>query len=119
MPQDLPPLGGYDPVQYKVRIELRCRIQCPTVVTATWCSAAKYLPEQVANHVHEQRNLPARGFRPVYYLVAVGAIMSYGFYKVGKGIREQKYAPKPPHVSLQFRIHIGDYKRWRLTLYVQ
>ncbi|KAL9106978.1 MAG: hypothetical protein Q9187_008491 [Circinaria calcarea] len=53
MPQDLPPAGGYEPIQYK-------------------------------------RNLPARGFRPAYYLLAVGAIMTYGFIKVGKGIREQK-----------------------------
>ncbi|MCJ1307752.1 hypothetical protein MMC25_001400 [Agyrium rufum] len=51
MGQDLPPTGGYAPIQYK-------------------------------------RNLPARGFRPAYYLVAVGAIMTYGFWKVGKGIRE-------------------------------
>ncbi|KAL3426136.1 GRIM-19 protein [Phlyctema vagabunda] len=51
MPQDLPPSGGYAPVQYK-------------------------------------RNLPARGFRPAYVLLAMGSIMTFGFYKVGKGIRE-------------------------------
>lgn len=38
----------------------------------------------------EQRNLPARGFRPAYMLMAVAGIMTYGFWKVGKGIREQK-----------------------------
>ena len=54
MVQDMPPTGGYDPVQYR-------------------------------------RNLPARGFRPAYYLVAVGAIMTYGFWRYGQGIREQKY----------------------------
>jgi hypothetical protein len=54
MPQDMPPTGGYEPVQYR-------------------------------------RNLPVRGFRPVYYLAAVGAICTYGFYRVGQGIREQKY----------------------------
>jgi hypothetical protein len=53
MPQDMPPTGGYEPVQYR-------------------------------------RNLPIRGFRPAYYLLAVGAICTYGFYKMGKGIREQK-----------------------------
>lgn len=53
MPQDMPPTGGYDPVQYR-------------------------------------RNLPVRGFRPVYYLVAVASIMTYGFYRYGQGIREQK-----------------------------
>jgi hypothetical protein len=53
MPQDMPPTGGYEPVQYR-------------------------------------RNLPIRGFRPAYYLLAVGVICTYGFYKMGKGIREQK-----------------------------
>jgi NADH dehydrogenase (ubiquinone) 1 alpha subcomplex subunit 13 len=40
--------------------------------------------------VQYRRNLPVRGFRPAYYLVAVAGIMTYGFYKMGKGIREQK-----------------------------
>lgn len=53
MPQDMPPTGGYEPVQYK-------------------------------------RNLPARGFRPATYLIIVGAICTYGFWRVGQGIREQK-----------------------------
>ena len=53
MPQDMPPTGGYEPVQYK-------------------------------------RNLPARGFRPATYLLMVGAICTYGFWRVGQGIREQK-----------------------------
>ncbi|PGG99938.1 NADH dehydrogenase [Blastomyces parvus] len=52
MPQDMPPTGGYQPVQYK-------------------------------------RNLPVRGFRPVYYLVGMHLIMAYGFYKVFLGIREK------------------------------
>ncbi|MCJ1274121.1 hypothetical protein MMC21_001916 [Puttea exsequens] len=52
MAQDLPPEGGYEPVQYK-------------------------------------RNLPARGFRPSYYLFAMAAIMTYGMYKYGKGTRER------------------------------
>lgn len=41
--------------------------------------------------LNHQRNLPARGFRPSYYLVAMGLICTYGLYKTGKGIREQKY----------------------------
>ena len=53
MPQDMPPTGGYEPVQYR-------------------------------------RNLPIRGFRPVWYIVGVAGIMTYGFYHYGKGIREQK-----------------------------
>lgn len=54
MPQDMPPTGGYSPVQYK-------------------------------------RNLPARGFRPAVYLFGTAALMTYGFWRVGQGIREHKY----------------------------
>ncbi|KAL2375500.1 hypothetical protein RJZ90_008063, partial [Blastomyces dermatitidis] len=35
------------------------------------------------------RNIPVRGFRPVYYLVGMHLIMAYGFYKVFLGIREK------------------------------
>ncbi|KAE8154010.1 GRIM-19 [Aspergillus avenaceus] len=52
MPQDMPPAGGYGPVQYK-------------------------------------RNVPARGFRPIYYLVGMHLAMAYGYYKLFYGIREQ------------------------------
>ncbi|KAL9055398.1 MAG: hypothetical protein Q9162_003595 [Coniocarpon cinnabarinum] len=51
MPQDMPPEGGYDPVQYK-------------------------------------RNLPARGFRPVYLILGGALIMAYGWYHLFHGIRE-------------------------------
>ncbi|EDN07849.1 predicted protein [Histoplasma mississippiense (nom. inval.)] len=40
--------------------------------------------------IQYKRNLPVRGFRPVYYLVGMHLIMAYGFYKVFLGIREQK-----------------------------
>jgi hypothetical protein len=53
MPQDMPPVGGYNPVQYK-------------------------------------RNLPVRGFRPAVYLIGTGVLMTYGFWRVGQGIREHK-----------------------------
>ena len=53
MPQDMPPTGGYSPVQYK-------------------------------------RNLPVRGFRPAAYLFGTAALMTYGFWRVGQGIREHK-----------------------------
>lgn len=39
----------------------------------------------------QQRNLPARGFRPSVMLAVMGGVMVFGFWKVGKGIREQKY----------------------------
>lgn len=38
-----------------------------------------------------QRNLPSRGFRPSVMLAGMGLLMTYGFYRVGQGIREQKY----------------------------
>ena len=53
MPQDMPPAGGYEPVQYR-------------------------------------RNLPVRGFKPWMYLAGVAGAMTYGFWRVGQGIREQK-----------------------------
>lgn len=52
--QDMPPTGGYEPVQYR-------------------------------------RNLPVRGFRPAYLLVGLAGVMSWGFYRLGQGIREQKW----------------------------
>jgi hypothetical protein len=41
---------------------------------------------------NQQRNLPARGFKPVYYLIGMHMMMAYGFYKLFYGIREQQYA---------------------------
>ncbi|OCL08413.1 hypothetical protein AOQ84DRAFT_340351 [Glonium stellatum] len=66
MPQDMPPVGGYEPVQYK-------------------------------------RNLPVRGFRPSVYLLATGLLMTYGFYKAGKGIREHNELAREKMWS---RIHL-------------
>ncbi|PBP23031.1 NADH-ubiquinone oxidoreductase [Diplocarpon rosae] len=66
MPQDLPPIGGYGPVQYK-------------------------------------RNLPARGFRPSVLLLVMAGTMTFGFYKVGKGIREQNELAREKMWS---RIHL-------------
>ncbi|ORY81026.1 GRIM-19 protein [Protomyces lactucae-debilis] len=51
--QDLPPKGGFAPIQYK-------------------------------------RNLPARGFRPSYYLFAVVGLCTYGFYKLSLGMDEKR-----------------------------
>lgn len=39
----------------------------------------------------EQRNIPVRGLRPVWYLVGVAAVMAYGWRKVFVGNREKKY----------------------------
>ncbi|KAK5172711.1 uncharacterized protein LTR77_002831 [Saxophila tyrrhenica] len=66
MPQDMPPSGGYEPVQYR-------------------------------------RNLPVRGFRPAYYLLGVAGVMVYGFYRFGKGIREQNELAREKMWS---RIHL-------------
>lgn len=42
-----------------------------------------------------------RGFKPVYYIIGVHLIMAWGWYRYGKGIREQQYVlpsdePAPP-----------------------
>merc|ERR1712072_1503059 len=66
MPQDMPPAGGYDPVQYR-------------------------------------RNLPIKGFRPAYYLVAMGAVCTYGLWRYGQGIREQNELAREKMWS---RIHL-------------
>ena len=72
MPQDLPPSGGYEPVQYKVSPKRQVHMSIAPCADTTL----------------QQRNLPIRGFRPVYYLAVMGAIMTYGMYKVGQGNRE-------------------------------
>ncbi|KAI6372090.1 hypothetical protein MCOR25_003824 [Pyricularia grisea] len=66
MPQDMPPVGGYGPVQYK-------------------------------------RNLPSRGFRPAQLLFGMGLVMTYGWYKLGKGIREQNELARE---KMWARIHL-------------
>ncbi|KAE8348512.1 GRIM-19 [Aspergillus coremiiformis] len=66
MPQDMPPVGGYGPIQYK-------------------------------------RNIPARGFRPVTYLVGMHLFMVYGYYKLFYGIREQNELARE---KIWGRIHI-------------
>lgn len=38
-----------------------------------------------------QRNVPARGFKPAYYMIGMHVIMAYGFYKYFHGVREQRY----------------------------
>lgn len=37
-----------------------------------------------------QRNLPAKGFRPGVLLLGMGAVMSFGWYKLIVGMREAK-----------------------------
>ncbi|GAM83155.1 hypothetical protein ANO11243_011410 [Dothideomycetidae sp. 11243] len=45
-------------------------------------------PAEGYQPVQYRRNLPARGFKAGYYLIAVAGIMTYGFWRVGQGIRE-------------------------------
>ncbi|KAI5793821.1 GRIM-19 [Peziza echinospora] len=66
MSQDLPPVGGYGPVQYK-------------------------------------RNLPVRGFRPGTYIIGMGLLMTYGFYKAIEAIHEQQELSREKQWS---RIHL-------------
>ncbi|PSR82424.1 NADH-ubiquinone oxidoreductase subunit [Coniella lustricola] len=66
MPQDMPPVGGYGPVQYK-------------------------------------RNLPARGFKPATLLAIGGGVMLYGWWRYGKGAREQRELARE---KMWARIHL-------------
>ncbi|PWY92678.1 NADH-ubiquinone oxidoreductase subunit GRIM-19 [Aspergillus heteromorphus CBS 117.55] len=66
MPQDMPPVGGYSPVQYK-------------------------------------RNIPARGFRPVHYLIGMHLVMAFGYYKLFYAVREQHELARE---KLWGRLHI-------------
>ncbi|KEY74688.1 hypothetical protein S7711_05441 [Stachybotrys chartarum IBT 7711] len=77
MPQDMPPKGGYEPVQYKVR--------CIEMLTS------------------RQRNLPARGFRPGVMFLGISAIMGFGWYKLFHGIRE---ANELAREKMWARIHL-------------
>ncbi|KAI1098145.1 hypothetical protein F4804DRAFT_136804 [Jackrogersella minutella] len=54
-------------------------------------------------YISSQRNLPAPGFRPTTLLIGVGAIMIFGFYKLGKGIKEQNELAREKMWS---RIHL-------------
>ena len=76
MPQDMPPQGGYSPVQYK-------------------------------------RNLPVRGFRPAAYIIGTAALMTYGFWRVGQGIREHKYA----RTAWKCYSGISDWRGQSLTIH--
>lgn len=99
MPQDLPPTGGYEAVQYKVRM---ARSHTPPA------------PNQKANRLPSspQRNIPTRGLKPAYYLLGVGLVMAYGWRKIFIGAREKKYGflicsrlvpltPSPPAPTCQ------------------
>ena len=68
MSQDMPPKGGYQPVQYKVGASSGRHNLLLTL----------------------QRNLPAKGFRPGILLLGAGAVMGFGWYKLIGGIREAK-----------------------------
>ncbi|KAF2008213.1 hypothetical protein P154DRAFT_558478 [Amniculicola lignicola CBS 123094] len=50
-----------------------------------------------------KRNLPARGFRPAFYLLATAGIMGYGFWRVGQGIRESNELARE---KMWARIHL-------------
>ncbi|KAJ5766915.1 uncharacterized protein N7511_004531 [Penicillium nucicola] len=53
--------------------------------------------------VQYKRNLPARGFKPVYYMIGMHMIMAYGFYKYFHGVREQRELAREKMWS---RLHI-------------
>ncbi|KAG5983193.1 hypothetical protein E4U54_006274 [Claviceps lovelessii] len=100
MAQDMPPRGGYEPVQYKVRGTPPSRSEKialywmafpsadagPDMAPADLSSSADVSGRQTG-----RRNLPAKGFRPGILLLGAGAIMGFGWYKLIGGIREAKY----------------------------
>ncbi|KAK0377171.1 GRIM-19 protein [Colletotrichum limetticola] len=104
MPQDMPPVGGYQAVQYKVSDygvveELR---------ESAWRvreSQEEELRRDDRNHADywKQRNLPARGFRPGTMLIGMGLVMGYGWYQLTKGIRE---ANELAREKMWARIHL-------------
>lgn len=103
MPQDLPPSGGYEPVQYKVSESI------PPVIALRMADSGFF---------QKQRNLPARGFRPVYYLAAMGVIMTYGLYKVGQSNREQVYIY--PFLAIFPPCYVwGPQRNWKARLFLQ
>ncbi|KAK6855249.1 hypothetical protein PG995_008781 [Apiospora arundinis] len=53
-----------------------------------------------ADYVLSQRNLPAPGFKPAALVIGMGAVCVWGFYKLGQGIREQKYVSPSITISL-------------------
>ncbi|OAQ98193.1 hypothetical protein LLEC1_08021 [Akanthomyces lecanii] len=91
MAQDMPPKGGYQPVQYK-------SLRRPAVRSGRQLASGAHPErslcqcdiESSLRHL-SQRNLPARGFRPGTLLIGMGIVMSYGWYKLFHGIREAKY----------------------------
>lgn len=75
MPQDMPPTGGYGPIQYKVGSDCAP----PLLGFENSPQAELILP---------QRNLPARGFGMGALIFGVSVVMTYGFYKLIQGARE-------------------------------
>ena len=80
MPQDMPPKGGYAPIQYKVRFP--CHSSSPNL-TNTLISLSLSLALL-------QRNIIPLTFKPGWWLLGVGAIMVYGWSKLIPGMRELK-----------------------------
>jgi hypothetical protein len=64
--QDLPPIQGYSPIQWK-------------------------------------RNLPSRGFTPKVFLLIVGSIVGYGWYRAIQGIHERRELARE---KMWARIHL-------------
>ncbi|KAI1499274.1 GRIM-19 [Biscogniauxia marginata] len=60
-------------------------------------------PTEGYGPVQYKRNLPASGFRPATLVFGVGAVMLYGFYKLGQGIREQNELARE---KIWSRIHL-------------
>ncbi|KAI7781636.1 nadh:ubiquinone oxidoreductase 14kd subunit [Diaporthe eres] len=116
MPQDMPPVGGYDAVQYKSRVRIDRPLPMKEedhsrpldlwdfLVPWSVVQEKQKYEDGIANfHRPPQRNLPARGFKPATLLALGGGVMLYGWYQFGKGAREQRELARE---KMWARIHI-------------
>ncbi|EGD89776.2 hypothetical protein H112_02249 [Trichophyton rubrum D6] len=69
------------------------------LISGHWALTSLY---DMANDL-TQRNVPVRGFRPVYYLIGMHAIMAYGLYKLFIGTRERNELARE---KIWSRIHL-------------
>lgn len=83
MPQDLPPTGGYDPVQYRVRLPM-------TLTRDSGEQHPDFNWRELQLTFDLQRNIPTRGYKPGFYLLGMVGIMTYGWVKLFYGQRERK-----------------------------
>ena len=63
----------------------------PGAIQSTPHHDSRVAKRKLNTSTRPQRNLPAVGFRPMYYIFAMGIVTVYGWYKYKIGIDEFKY----------------------------